>query len=296
MAIASFAAPGFLVFGLCWRAIVSGREITTKSGVSRRRLLQTTAAGAGAAIGSGAIGGFPTIWAQNIKDVTLVHIGGSYAGIKEIAEQARRISASRSRCRRSIPQLSSTARSPSRRASISTTSTILDRLTSGEGRAEADSRRQGYKLWDKTVPIFTTGKFPDGRPIPTQGLSPIKTGFWTGPDAKKLADKPTDFLTMVPSLFNADTLGIRPDLVGGRDKVTSWGDLLDPKYKGKAALVDYAPVGIIDVAMALEARGDIKYGDKGNMTKAEIDKTIKIVQDSRRPAISARSGATSTSR
>ena len=79
-----------------------------------------------------------------------------------------------------------------------------------------------YKLWDKTVPIFTTGKFPDGRPIPDQGLSPMKTGFWTGPDGKKFAGKPTDYLTMVPTLFNADTLGIRPDLVGGRDKVESW--------------------------------------------------------------------------
>ena len=31
--------------------------------------------------------------------------------------------------------------------------------------------------------------------------------------------------------------------------------------------------------MALESRGDFKYGDKGNMTKAEIDKTIKIMID-----------------
>ena len=29
--------------------------------------------------------------------------------------------------------------------------------------------------------------------------------------------------------------------------------------------------------MAIEARGDIKYGDKGDMTKAEIDKTIEIL-------------------
>jgi putative spermidine/putrescine transport system substrate-binding protein len=83
---------------------------------------------------------------------------------------------------------------------------------------------------------------------------------------------------MVPTLFNADTLGIRPDLVGGRDKVKSWGDLLDPLYRGKSALVDYAPVGVIDVAMALEARGEMKYADKGNMTKDEIDKTIRIMQ------------------
>ena len=61
--------------------------------------------------------------------------------------------------------------------------------------------------------------------------------------------------------------------------MTTWKDLLDPKYKGKTALVDYAPVGVMDVAMALESRGDFKYADKGNMTKAEIDKTIKIMID-----------------
>ena len=31
--------------------------------------------------------------------------------------------------------------------------------------------------------------------------------------------------------------------------------------------------------MALESRGDFKYVDKGNMTKEEIDKTIKIMID-----------------
>ena len=57
-------------------------------GLSRRALLKGTAPGVGAAVGSGAVTGFPTIWAQNIKDVTLVHIGGSYACIKEIGDQA----------------------------------------------------------------------------------------------------------------------------------------------------------------------------------------------------------------
>ncbi len=82
----------------------------------------------------------------------------------------------------------------------------------------------------------------------------------------------------MPTNFNADTLGTRPDLVGGHDKVTSWADLLDPKYKGKAALVDEARIGTMDVAMALEARGDIKYANMGNMTRAEIDETINIME------------------
>jgi putative spermidine/putrescine transport system substrate-binding protein len=59
-----------------------------ESSLSRRGLLKGAALGAGAAIGSGVVTGFPTIWAQEIKDITLVHIGGSYACIKEIADQA----------------------------------------------------------------------------------------------------------------------------------------------------------------------------------------------------------------
>ena len=31
--------------------------------------------------------------------------------------------------------------------------------------------------------------------------------------------------------------------------------------------------------MAVEARGDVKYGNKGNMTKDEIDKTISLMMD-----------------
>ena len=248
-------------------------------GVSRRRVLKTAAAGAGVAIGSGAIGGFPTIWAQNVKDVTLVHVGASYSAIKEIAEQAQKDLGFKIEMQTVDPatQLNRSITQPN---TIDINDTDSSQIVFLQGKGVVmPIPVSKYKLWDKTVPIFTKGEFPDGRPTPMQGLAPVKTTFWEGPDAKKLANKPTDFLAMVPTLYNADTLGIRPDLVGGRDKITSWQDLLSPAYKGKAALVDYAPVGIMDVAMALEARGDMKYGDKGNMTKPEIDKTIKILTD-----------------
>jgi len=47
--------------------------------------------------------------------------------------------------------------------------------------------------------------------------------------------------------------------------------------------------------MVVEASGLYKYPDKGNMTKKEIDLTIKTLDRSQeRPASSARSGKTST--
>src|SRR5471030_2158403 len=86
---------------------------------------------------------------------------------------------------------------------------------------------------------------------------------------------PTEWLTGITTVTNGDTLGIRPDLVGR--KIDSWADVLSPEFKGKAAIQDNPTIGIIDVAMALEARGDIKYVNKGNMTKEEIDKTVKTM-------------------
>jgi len=61
-----------------------------RGGVSRRRILQSGAALAGLSAGSGALGGFPTIWAQNIKDIVLRQAGSPVAAIPKIAEQANK--------------------------------------------------------------------------------------------------------------------------------------------------------------------------------------------------------------
>ena len=56
--------------------------------VSRRTILKAGAAATGAAIGSEAFRGFPTIWAQEIKDIELRHVGVSYSVVKAIGDQA----------------------------------------------------------------------------------------------------------------------------------------------------------------------------------------------------------------
>ena len=56
-------------------------------------------------------------------------------------------------------------------------------------------------------------------------------------------------------------------------------DLIDPKFKGKAAILDVPAIGIMDAALCFESAGLIKYGNKGNMTKQEIDFTCdKLIE------------------
>ncbi len=254
--------------------IVTGRK---KAGVSRRKLLKASAAGAGLAAGAGAFSGFPTVWAQNIKDITLAHVGGSYSAIKEIGEQATKDLGFKVEMQAVDPatQLNRSLTQP-KTIDINDIPTTTIAYLVGKDVLQPFPREK-YKWWDKTVPLFTKGTYPDGTKTSDQGYAPMKSIYYTGADGKKMASEATDFMAGVPIIYNADTLGIRPDLIDG--KINSWQDLIDPKFKGKAALVDYAPVGVIDVAMALESRGDMTYGDKGNMTKEEIDKTIEIMID-----------------
>ena len=71
--------------------------------------------------------------------------------------------------------------------------------------------------------------------------------------------------SFLPQVYNADSIGYRPDLID--HPVTQWKELISPAFKGKAAILDVPNIGIMDAALAFESRGDIKYKNKGNMTR-----------------------------
>src|SRR3712207_2552027 len=121
----------------------------------------TAGAATGAAVGSGAVTGFPTIWAQNIRDVRLLHLGSSYSAIVDIARQASK-------------DLGFTVEMQN-----SAGDALVNRVvTQPESLDIADLEfwavQRAYPrgvmqpigtdeimLWDKVVPIFSRGEYPD---------------------------------------------------------------------------------------------------------------------------------------
>src|SRR6516164_4717569 len=246
--------------------------------LSRRSLLRGAAALTGSAVGSSAIPGFPTVWAQNIKDIVLRHAGPPVTAIPRIAEQATQDLGFTVQMQASEnADLLNRFLSQSNAIDCADVSLVYMRYLIGRGVLQAIPLSK-VKHWGKTLPLFTKGELGDGRKAPQQGITPTMILYATGPDGQNVTPgTPTEWVTGVPTVTNADTLGIRPDLTGRA--ITSWADLLSADFKGRAALQDNPTIGIIDVAMALEARGDIKYGNKGNMTKEEIDKTIATMME-----------------
>ena len=140
-----------------------------------------------------------------------------------------------------------------------------------------DTKR--IKNADKITSVFTTGKVA-GKLIGDQGTAPKKVIFLEGEKSKTFATSPTQYMSLIPTTYNADTLGIRPDLI--KRPISSWAELLNPEFKGKASILNIPSIGIMDAAMVVEAMGIYKYPDKGNMTKKEIDLTIKTLIEAKK--------------
>lgn len=131
--------------------------------------------------------------------------------------------------------------------------------------------------FSKIVSFFVDGTF-NGMPVEaSQGTAPFKVMYVTGPDSKEFSPTPTDYATLIPFQYNADTLGYRPDLVGRT--IESWGELFNPEFKGKTSILDIPQIGIMDAAMVAEALGLMTFGDKGNMTREEIDQITNILKE-----------------
>ncbi|MBV8166676.1 MAG: extracellular solute-binding protein, partial [Alphaproteobacteria bacterium] len=247
----------------------------SKKKLNRRAVLKGASALAGVAVT-----GAPTIWAQNIKNITLRQFGTGVSAYNDIAAKAKEdlgftveLSAldSDAVVQRAVTQ-------PKSYDIVDSEYWMLPKIVPSGNLQPMEITR--IKNFDKIVPIFTRGELANGQKISIQGTAPIKVSYVTGKDSKTFSKTPTQWFTLVPTIYNADTLGIRPDLV--TEPITQWKQLLDPKYKGKASILNISSIGIMDAAMVCESMGEIKYGDKGNMTKAELDKTMKILTEAKK--------------
>ena len=245
--------------------------------ISRRGLLK--GAGATAAFVGASTLGAPMIWAQNIKNVTLRQIGTGVSNLNEIAEKVKEDLGF------TLTMTALDTDSAAQRVATQPGSFDIADIEyisckkvwpAGNLQAMDASKLDNY---DKIAQTFLSGKLTPTSTI-AQGTAPHTVGFVDGPNGKTFADNESGWMTMVPTIYNADTLGIRPDLIGR--PIESWTELLNPEFKGKASILDISSIGIMDMAMVCEAMGEITYGDKGNMTKEEIDKTLAIFTEAKK--------------
>src|ERR1700683_3406970 len=246
--------------------------------VNRRTLLKGTAGAVGLAAGSGAITGFPYV--KSAEPKVLRYLGTAVNEGDDIARKCMADTGIK------IEYITVTTDDVTKRVItqpnsfdvLDTEYFALKKLVPSGNIFALDARK--IKQFDNITPVFTKGQLPNGKKIGAQGTAPWKVLYLEDANSKKFSASPTDFLTLIPTVYNADTLGIRPDLI--KRPIASWAELLNPEFKGKASILNIPSIGIMDAAMVVEATGQHKYEDKGNMTRAEIDLTMKIMTDAKK--------------
>ena len=253
---------------------MSKKSITKFGAISRRNLLKA----GGALAGVTAVTGFPAVWAAEEK--VLRYLGTAVNQSEDITNKVK------ADLGITIQNIVATTDDVTKRVATQPNSfDILDteyfslkKLVPSGNILSMDAKK--IKEFDNITPIFTKGELPSGKKIGDQGTAPKKVMFVEGEGSTKFSATPTEWVTLIPTVYNADTLGIRPDLI--KRPIDSWAELLNPEFKGKASILNIPSIGIMDAAMVVEAMGKYKYPDKGNMTKQEIDMTIGVLTEAKK--------------
>ncbi|MFN7222959.1 MAG: PotD/PotF family extracellular solute-binding protein [Paracoccaceae bacterium] len=241
---------------------------------SRRSLLKTGAA----AVAASAFPA-PMIWAQEIKDITLRQFGTGVSNLNDVATKVKEdLGFTLAMTALDSDAVTQRAATQPDSFDIADIEYWICKKVWPTGNLQAMDTSK-IKNYDKIVGIFRNGKLTPESVI-AQGTAPHTVGFTSGPGGTDFVAEESGWMTLIPTIYNADTLGIRPDLIGR--PIDTWAELLNPEFKGKASILDISSIGIMDMAMVCEAMGEIAYADKGNMTREEIDKTIGIFTEAKK--------------
>ncbi len=134
------------------------------------------------------------------------------------------------------------------------------------GDGDAPFRALFLKQGTNGLPLSKEG--PTTNKDIVQWVTNEKSGATHGPMPR--------YIVGPPAHFNADSIGYNADILNKQPNQVGWQELLNKKWNGKVALLKDPGIVMQDVGNALKALGIFKPKDMGNMTKAEIDKVVKV--------------------
>src|ERR1700728_2493221 len=159
------------------------KKMNKTTGLSRRAVLKGAAGLAGAAAGSGAITGFPAVWSQ--EDKVLRYLG---TAVNQSDDITKKVKAETGITIQNI---------------VATTDDVTKRVITQPNSFDILDTKK-IKEFDNITPVFTKGQLPNGKVIGDQGTAPKKVMFVEGPHSSKFSTTPTAWVTLIPTVYNAD--------------------------------------------------------------------------------------------
>lgn len=131
-------------------------------------------------------------------------------------------------------------------------------------------RLDRIERWDEVNDLPKLGRIDAGA-APAPGGNPAQR-LYVQPNGE-LASLPTDEISMLPTVHNADSFAVAADDPQAErpDAARSWASLLAPRFEGRVSVQSDAAIGLVDLILAARAAGWAEFADPGNLTLEEID-------------------------
>ena len=127
--------------------------------------------------------------------------------------------------------------------------------------------------WDKLHPLLR-----EGRAGPTSPL-----GLGANPGRTMYIDEGRTRTTYAPMFFQMDSIGYNSAFVDAPDNELSWGELFNPKYRGRVALFGIDWLGMLDAALGMKALGLLPpETNPTGLTDKEVDIVVAFLIEKKR--------------
>ena len=82
--------------------------------------------------------------------------------------------------------------------------------------------------------------------------------------------------------FQMDFHRLQRRKVPAENNILSWGELFNPKYRGKVAMFGIDWLGMLDAALGMQALGLLKPVDLSSLTEKEVDTVVVFLKEKKK--------------
>lgn len=117
----------------------------------------------------------------------------------------------------------------------------------------------------------------EGRATPSSPL-----GLGANPGRMMYTDTARTKTLFMPAFFQMDSIGYNSARIPAENNELSWGELFNPKWRGKVALFGIDWLGMLDAALGMKALGLIDPPDVANLTEKEVDTVVAFLKEKKK--------------
>jgi len=144
-----------------------------------------------------------------------------------------------------------------------------------------------YAFEEKLTQPIDTARLPnwkDVHPLVREGRATPESviGLGDNPGRLMYVDSARTKIKYMPYMFQMDSIGYNTSKIPVENNTLSWGELFNPKWRGKVALYGIDWLGMLDAALGMQALGLIKPADVTNLTEKEVDTITDFLREKKK--------------